>query len=51
MAYDVLNDWLKDNKKVKIAGPYEVYVDSPFDENGKAKDPYKVQTDIVCLYK
>lgn len=51
MAYDVLNDWLKSNKKQKIAGPYEVYVDSPFDENGKAKDPYKVQTDIICLYK
>ena len=22
-----------------------------FDENGKAKDPYKVQTDIICLFK
>lgn len=51
MAYEVLNDWLKTNHKVKIAGPYEVYVDSPFDEKGKAKDPYKVQTDIICLFK
>lgn len=50
MAYEVLNDWLKTNKKHKIAGPYEVYVDSPFDDKGKAKDPYKVQTDIICLY-
>lgn len=51
MAYEVLNDWLKNNNKHKIAGPYEVYVDSPFDDKGKAKDPYKVQTDIICLYK
>ena len=51
MAYEVLNDWLKTNKKQKIAGPYEVYVDSPFDEKGKAKDPYKVQTDIICLFQ
>lgn len=51
MAYEVLNDWLKSNKKQKIEGPYEVFIDSPFDENGKAKDPYKVQTDIICLFK
>lgn len=51
LAYDVLNDWIKTNGKKKKHGPYEVYIDSPFDSLGNAKDPYKVQTDIIYLYQ
>jgi effector-binding domain-containing protein len=47
LAYEALNDWLKDHKK-KISRPsYEVYVTDPIDKKGKPVDPYKVQTDII----
>lgn len=46
-AYDVLYEWLKDNNKKKKGDSYEVYVDNPFDEQGNAKNPYKVGTDVV----
>lgn len=46
-AYQVLKDWLKDNKKKSTGSAYEVYVTDPIDENGKPLDPYKVQTDII----
>jgi effector-binding domain-containing protein len=50
-AYDALRDWLKDHKKTAKGAPYEIYVGDPFDSNGKPKDPYKVQTDIVFPWK
>jgi len=50
-AYQILKEWLKDNKKIAIDKPYEIYVEDPLDENGKAKDPYQVQTDIVIPYE
>ena len=50
-AYPVLQDWLKDHKKKAIQPPYEIYVDDPMDKNGKLKDPYKVQTDIVFTWR
>jgi effector-binding domain-containing protein len=50
-AYTVLEDWIKDHKKKAIHPPYEVYVEDPMDKNGKLKDPYKVQTDIVFTWK
>lgn len=47
LAYEALNDWLKDHKK-KISRPsYEIYVTDPIDKKGKPVDPYKVQTDII----
>jgi effector-binding domain-containing protein len=50
-AYTALQDWLKDHKKKSTLPPYEVYVDDPIEKNGKLKDPYKVQTDIVFTWK
>lgn len=50
-AYTVLQDWIKDHKKKIIHPPYEIYVEDPMDKNGKLKDPYKVQTDIVFTWK
>lgn len=50
-AYEALSDWLKDHKKTLKGAPYEIYVDDPIDSTGKAKDPYKVQTDIVFSWK
>ena len=50
-AYTVLQDWIKDHKKKAIHPPYEIYVEDPMDKNGKLKDPYKVQTDIVFTWK
>lgn len=50
-AYTALQDWLKDHKKKSALPPYEVYVDDPIEKNGKLKDPYKVQTDIVFTWK
>lgn len=50
-AYQFLKEWLKENKKIPAAAPYEIYVDDPIDENGNLKDPYKVQTDIVFPYR
>lgn len=51
VGYEVLADWLKDRKKQRAAMPYEIYVTDPIDKDGKALDPYKVQTDIVFPYK
>lgn len=50
-AYPVLQEWIKDHKKKLIHPPYEIYIDDPMDKNGKLKDPYKVQTDIVFTWK
>lgn len=50
-AYDVLNDYLKERKRRLIGTPYEVYVDDPMDKDGKMKDFYKVQTDVVYPWK
>lgn len=47
VAYEALNDWLKDRKKKMRAPAYEVYVTDPIDKEGKPVDPYRVQTDIV----
>ncbi|MBL0359373.1 MAG: GyrI-like domain-containing protein [Chitinophagaceae bacterium] len=50
-AYEALNDWLKNHKKTLRGKPYEIYVDDPSDKDGKMKDPYKVQTDVVFPWK
>ena len=50
-AYSALQDWIKDRNKKSFKPPYEVYVDDPIDKDGKLKDPYKVQTDIVFTWK
>lgn len=50
-AYDVLKELLKDRKKKLKGAPYEIYVDDPFDSNGRPKDPYKVLTDVVFPWK
>ena len=50
-AYEALNDWMIDRKKKMKGSPYEIYVDDPFDADGKPKDPYKVRTDIVFAWK
>ena len=50
-AYTALHDWIIDRKKKTIKPPYEVYVDDPLDKEGKLKDPYKVQTDIVFTWQ
>lgn len=50
-AYTALQDWIKDHKKKQIHPPYEIYVDDAMDKNGKLKDPYKVQTDIVFTWR
>jgi effector-binding domain-containing protein len=50
-AYTALQDWMKDHKKKSILPPYEVYVDDPMEKNGKLKDPYKVQTDIIFTWR
>ncbi|MEO8770161.1 MAG: GyrI-like domain-containing protein [Ferruginibacter sp.] len=47
IAYEALNDWMKDRKQKLRAPAYEVYVMDPIDKAGKLIDPYKVQTDIV----
>lgn len=47
VAYEALEDRLKDQNKKLRAPAYEVYVSDPFDKAGKPVDPYKVQTDIV----
>lgn len=50
-AYDALKDWMKDHKKRSKLPPYEIYVGDPLDADGKPKDPYKVQTDVVFTWK
>ena len=51
MGYDALADFLKSNKKKRNGAPYEIYITDPIGKDGKAIDPYKVQTDIVFPYK
>jgi len=51
LAYDALKDWMKAHKKTLKGKPYEVYVDDPVNNDGKLKDPYKVQTDIVFTWR
>jgi effector-binding domain-containing protein len=46
-GYTALKEWLTDNKKKAKDAPYEVYVGDVIDKEGKPKDPYKIQTDIV----
>lgn len=50
-AHEALKDWIKDHKKTARGTPYEIYVDDPIDKNGRPKDPYKVQTDVVFPWK
>lgn len=50
-AYAALQDWMKDRKKKSIKAPYEVYIDDPIGKDGKLKDPYKVQTDVVFTWQ
>ncbi len=50
-AYEALNDWMKSHKKTAKGKPYEIYVDDPMDKDGKMKDPYRVQTDVVFPWK
>ena len=50
-AYEALNDWMKSRKKTLKGKPYEIYIDDPTDKEGKMKDPYKVQTDVVFPWK
>ena len=50
-AYEALSDWMKSHKKKLDARPYEVYIDDPMDKDGKLKDPYKVQTDVIFPWK
>ena len=50
-AYTALQEILKERKKKIILPPYEIYIDDAMDKNGKLKDPYKIQTDIVFTWK
>ena len=50
-AYTALQDWIKDRHKKAIKAPYEVYVDDPMGKDGKLKDPYKVQTDVIFTWQ
>lgn len=50
-GYDVVKEWMKDNKKIANGVPYEIYITDPIDKNGKPVDPYKIQTDIVFPVK
>lgn len=50
-GYDAIKEFIKDNKKVAVGAPYEIYITHPVDKDGKPVDPYKVQTDIVFPIK
>jgi effector-binding domain-containing protein len=50
-AYDALKDMMKDRKKKAKQKIYEIYVSDPLDKDGKPKDPYKVQTDVVFTWR
>ncbi len=50
-GYDAVKDILKSRKKRLDGKPYEIYIDDPVDKEGKMKDPYKVQTDIIFPWK
>ena len=50
-GYVALKEMHKEIKPGKKAGKiFEVFVDDPLDENGKMKNPYKVQTNIILPY-
>ena len=51
MGHDAIKEYMKDNKKVAAGAPYEIYITDPIDKEGKAVDPYKIQTDIVFPIK
>lgn len=51
MGYEALADFVKENKKKRNGIPYEIYITEPIGIDGKAIDPYKVQTDIVYPYQ
>ena len=50
-AYDALKDIIKNRKKKIKEKPYEIYAGDPIDKDGKMKDPYKVQTDVIFTWK
>ncbi len=50
-AYEALSDVIKDRKRTLKSKPYEIYIDDPMDKEGKLKDPYKVQTDVVFPWR
>lgn len=50
-AYNALKEMMKDRKKKAKQKIYEIYVGDPMDKDGKLKDPYKVQTDVVFTWK
>lgn len=50
-AYEALTDIIKERKRTLKNKPYEIYIDDPMDKNGKLKDPYKVQTDVVFPWR
>jgi effector-binding domain-containing protein len=50
-GYDAVKEWMKENKKTAAGPSYEIYITDPIDKNGKAVDPYKIQTDIVFPIK
>lgn len=50
-AYTALQDWLKEHNKKMIQPAYEMYIDEAREKDGKLKDPYKVQTDIVFTWR
>lgn len=50
-AYEALTDIIKDRKRTLKGKPYEIYIDDSMDKDGKLKDPYKVQTDVVFPWR
>lgn len=50
-GYDAIREYIKDNKLTTNGMAYEVYLSDPFDKDGKAVDPYKIQTDIIFPIK
>lgn len=50
-GYNAVKDILKSRKKKSAGKAYEIYIDDPIDKDGKMKDPYKVQTDIIFPWK
>ncbi len=51
IAYDALNETLKDRGKNKLGAAYEIYINNPFDSTTNKADLYKLQTDIIIPYK
>lgn len=50
-AYEVLREQLKNAHKKPAGSPYEKYIIPAIDSTGRARDPYKVLTDIVFPYR